>query len=146
MTPNQIAFEELSPKYHEYFAVINKESGAKPRVLRYDNGFVFISGVKCRMDEFKSKISIMKAQAEGILNAIAKAINQKFLLVGYIDQSLVTDASLGGHGVSTETSCFVVGKSFGIYDTYDLAYKVMQEVTDKPEYGFDIKPVFIKGK
>ncbi len=75
---------------------------------------------------------------------------QKFLLIGYYDQRLVTDVSLGGtRGISQEDNCFVVGIHNGTFDTYDEAYGQMKylvtrEGGEQPELGYEIKPVFVK--
>lgn len=69
---------------------------------------------------------------------------QKFLLIGYVDQKLVSEAYLASDGVKTEESHFVVGKHHGTYDTYDEAHDEMKKIKEQPELGFDIKPVFVK--
>ncbi len=68
----------------------------------------------------------------------------KFLLIGHYEQSVITSAQLGSTGISTEDAHFVLGKHMGMFDTYDEAFREMNDSEEKPELGFEIKPLFVK--
>jgi hypothetical protein len=68
----------------------------------------------------------------------------KYLVLGLIEQTFLTDAYLQQNGVKTESNNMVYGSHLGVYDTIDEATSEATKLNDSMYIGIEIKTIFVK--